>query len=63
MFISINWDTLILLNYDEIIENVIPGILRRSINNSAFLVHMEMLIPLRKVRYRHGVIMIKTLQL
>lgn len=52
-----------MLNYDEIIENVIAGILRRSINSSAFLVHMEMLIPLTKVKYRHGVILIKTLQL
>lgn len=51
-----------MLNYDEIIENVIAGILRRSINNYAFLVHVEMLTLLRKVKYRHGVIMIKTLQ-
>lgn len=45
MLMSINQDTWIWLNYDEIIEDVRAGILR-SINNSAFPVHMEMLIPL-----------------
>lgn len=45
----------------EIIENVIAGILRRSISNSVFLVHMEILIPLMKIKYRYGIIMIKTL--
>lgn len=52
-----------MLNCDEIIENVIAGTLTRSINNSAFLVHMEMLIPLMEVKYRHGIIMIETIEL
>lgn len=50
MFISINWDIWILLNYDEVIENVIVGIVRRSINNFVFLVYMEMLILFMKVK-------------
>ena len=35
-----------LRSHDEVIENVIAGILRKSINISAFLVCMEMLILL-----------------